>query len=288
MDLIPVCLALASGALFGLSVHINRLGLAGINGQTGALVSVTTTAVLFWLGAVAVVEAGWWLSRGTLIFAACGLLVPAFGQRLQIAAVERVGPALSAAIGSFVPLFAIFPAVLFLGETLTVQMSVGVTLLILGLVLGAVGPKRATRGWPLVALLLPIGAAVARGVVQPLAKYGMADVPSPYFSMMIMATVSTLVLWVMRRFAGPIRMSTAQRGAAGWFVLAGLLNGLGLLALLAAIARGDITAVAPLASTSPLWAVLIGATVLRSEHLGLRHLLVAVLVVAGAALIVAH
>ena len=46
----------------------------------------------------------------------------------------RVGPALTSALGSFSPLFAVLPAVAFLGEALTAPRLIAAALIIAGLV----------------------------------------------------------------------------------------------------------------------------------------------------------
>ena len=70
------------------------------------------------------------------------------------------------------------------------------------------------------------------------------------------------------------------------FAVAGLLYGSAYAFLLTAFDRGRVTVVAPLYATESLWAVVIGALVLRrSEDVSLRLFAAALLVVAGGALI---
>jgi drug/metabolite transporter (DMT)-like permease len=70
------------------------------------------------------------------------------------------------------------------------------------------------------------------------------------------------------------------------FVPAGVCLGVAYAALIEAFDRGNVTVVAPLNATQSLWAVLIAALVLgRSEAIGRRLVLAAILVVAGGVLI---
>ena len=52
----------------------------------------------------------------------------------------------------------------------------------------------AAMRWPLWALLLPLGAAALRGGIQPIAKVGFVEVPSPMFAALIMSATSVVVL----------------------------------------------------------------------------------------------
>jgi len=70
------------------------------------------------------------------------------------------------------------------------------------------------------------------------------------------------------------------------FVIAGLCHGGATALLYEALARGRITVVEPLTSTSALWGVTLAAVVLgRHEAIGLRLLAAAICVVLGGALI---
>lgn len=286
MNLAAILLGLGAGALFGFNVHIQRIGLDGTDGLTGAVVSVGSMASLFWLLSPFAVDYAWLLSWGTLIFAAAGLLFPAMGQFLQITSVARVGPAMTAAIGSFAPVFAVVPAIVFLGESFGLQGAIAVALMMTGLALSAIGPRGLPRGWPIWALLLPLGAAAARGLTQPALKYGMIDVPSPFMAAMITATVSTGVLLTLRALRRNVTPLPRVPRAFATFALSGVINGIGILSLAAAIRAGGVTLTAPLAATAPLWSLLFGGILFRRETIGLRHLGVAALVVLGVALLV--
>jgi DME family drug/metabolite transporter len=285
LDLLPPAFALAAAILFGFSVHLQKLALRDMDAATGTLISVASTAALFWLAAPFLIEWSWWGTRAAAVFALCGLLFPAISQRLQIDAVVHVGPAIAAAMGSFAPLFAVLPAVAFLGESFGLRDWAGLALLIGGLTLTAVLPGRINRGWPLVALLIPLGASFARGIVQPISKVGFAELPSPFFATLVMLTVSLPVCALMRAAARGPRPPATARGRT-WFAVNGIVVGLGILLLQAAISGGEVTTAAPLVSTTPLWALVLGLLVFRHESLRPWHGVVALLVAAGAALIV--
>lgn len=284
--LIAALFALGAGASFGLTSHWQRRALDHMDAMTGAVVSIATMAAVLWLAAPAMLDWSWWGTRAALLFAACGLLFPALSQQFQILSVMRVGPALTSAFGSFAPLFAIVPAMILLGETLNLQGAAGLGLLIFGLLIASVRPRALRGGWPLLALLLPLGASFARGIVQPVTKIGMFDVPSPFFATLVMTSVSTIVITLFWTTSGRARKAAWSRPGLFWFVLNGAASGAGIMLLQAAISLDDVTVAASLASTTPLWTLAFGALIFRNETLGLRHAAIACMVFVGVVLIV--
>lgn len=284
MDLVPPLLALAAAAIFGTVVHLQQIGLDDTDGLTGSLISVGTVAVGFWLFSPLYMEWDEWMTGAALLFAVCGLVFPALAQRLQVAAIHRVGPSLSASVGAFAPVFAVVPAVMILGEPFGLVPAAGLALMI-GALVASTG-VRVSGGWHVAALLLPLGAAAARGFTQPIARAGLIEVPDPAFATLVMATVSTIVLAAMT-LASPRRRSLLRyRPGMVWFAASGVANGVGILALNAAIGYGGVVIAAPLATTTPLWALLYGAVIFRREKLHVHHGIVAVLVAIGAVLVV--
>lgn len=285
MDLLAVSTALGAAILFGLSNHIQRIGLATTDDLTGTLVSVATMAGLFWLLAPFAIDPAAWGTSALYIFIACGLLFPAMGQRLQIASVQHVGPALTSAIGSFTPFFATLLAVSFLGEEINAQAVAGIALLISGLVAASF----ARGGWRVnstIVLLIPLGAALVRGITQPLAKLGYIEGASPFFGTLVMVSVSTAVVGTLFLAQGrSVRALVPTRGNL-WFVLNGAVTVAGILGLQAALSLGAVNVTSSLIATTPLWALALGALVFRNERLGWMHAAVAGLVCIGSILIV--
>lgn len=286
-SLLPASLALTAAALWGLCNHIQRKALDDTDALTGAFLSVGIVALVGWVFAPFYVDWGWWSRPGTLVFMAMGVFFPALGQRFQIASVQAVGPALTASIASFTPVIAVSIGMVFLGEVPDQWIFVGLAMMVAGLILSTYSPRGMKRGWPVWALVLPLGAACVRGISQPGVKHGLQDVPSPLFALLVTASMSTLVLGAMlwrHHAAGRTRAGTGVR----WFLVNGLVNGAGILALNMALSRGTLALVSPLAATVPLWALVLGAFVFRRETLTWKHLWVALLIVLGGALILSR
>lgn len=282
----PPLLALFAGMAFAFAVHMQSKGLDYMGDRKGAFISLLAMALVFWI--ISPAFADWSLlgTQAALVFAVCGLFFPAFSQRLAVIAVDRLGPAVAGSVGSFAPLFAAIPAILFLGETLTWNIALGMSLMVAGVLVSARSSKSAPRAWPVWLLLLPIGASFLRGIVQPITKAWMDSIQAAFMSTLIMSSVSALVAGAILLTARKPKADLDTRAGTFWFAANGIVTGLGIMALQAAISMGDVVVVAPLTSAVPLWTLLLGWLVFKREVLGLRQFIMATLIVFGTILIV--
>lgn len=283
--LLPIGVAIAASFIFALNFYIQRHGLKSNDPLIAAFLSVSTMAVMFWLFAPFFVSIGWFSHPSMIYFLLVGLTFPAIAQFLQIVSVGKVGPALTSALGSLLPLFAAVPAVMFLGESFGLTLFIGFSLMMAGIALSAMDGVSIKRSFPLWALLLPIAASAARGLVQPLTKIGLNDIPSPFFATLIAGSVSTVVLFVIVVATGRLSLLGKFSRKSLWFVLVGIINGTGILMVNFAIFLGEITRIAPFIATVPLWVLLLGWSVFRVEKLRFKHLIVVILVLAGGTLV---
>lgn len=95
-----------------------------------------------------------------------------------------------------------------------------------------------------------------------------------------------VVVTVARLSSGQLVGAAPWRGRL-WFAGVGLCNGLAVLLLYAALARGPVALVSPLVATYPLVTVAGSALILGRSDGGARLALVVVLTVAGVALLLA-
>lgn len=286
MLLLTIFLALAAALVFGLNMHIQDKGLDDTDELTGSFLSVVTMAVVFWMLSPAFIELSWFWKGAFWLFALSGVVVPALGQRLQIASVALVGPSVASAVNGFLPLFSVLPAVLFLGERFGLQATIGLSIMIGGVLFTTLFKGKIRRSWPIWVLIIPLTAAFVRGISPVINKSGYAEVNSPFFATLVMSTVSTLILGsilAMRR--KPAKKAGSRTGYA-WFAASGLLNGIGILCINLAISFGDISIVAPLLMSSPIWALLFSVFVFKREVIGWNHVLLAAAIVGGSVLII--
>jgi drug/metabolite transporter (DMT)-like permease len=182
-------------------------------------------------------------------------------------------------------LFSAIFAIIWLHERPSLTLSCGIVVIMSGVALIAVrrveGDLGAYSRW----LWIPIAGAAIRAAAQTIIKHALTLWPSPYTASLFSYTVSSALL-LSTRPAGAAVGAHDTRRALGWFTLAGLCNGGAVLATYAALNSGPVSLVAPLTTTSPLFAALGSAVLLRDERFDRRLLAGILLTVLGAVLIV--
>ncbi|HSU77878.1 MAG TPA: EamA family transporter [Burkholderiales bacterium] len=272
-------LAGVSAVCFGSALVTAKFGLRSVDARAGAAISIPTATVLLVLAAPFALDVSGFTLAAALIFAAVGIFFPAVVTLLTFAANDRLGPSVTGTVSSTAPLFALAAAFAFLGERIPARALVGTVAVVAGVAL------LSWRGGALMrrALWLPLAGAALRGIVQVAAKAGLALWPSPFAASLIGYSVSTVTVTL----AAHGRQGSRERSALLWFMATGLLNGLAVLLMYAALSAAPVSLVAPLVAGYPLVTLLLGAAVLREEALGVRSVAGALLIVGGIAYLVA-
>ena len=162
---LPALLALLAASLFAVSVQFTNLGLKHAEPMAGATIHITTTAVIYWLMAPIYLDPAWFLTSATLIFAFVGIFRPFISSNLSINGVRFLGPTLSSALASTSPLWGAFFGIVFLSEIATWPIALGIGAIAGGLLSQTLRRHdKLVSGWPLWALLLPLGAAFFRSL----------------------------------------------------------------------------------------------------------------------------
>lgn len=289
LDIVPLMLALTAGFLFALGSQIQNLGFSDVDSRTGATISITASALFFWVMAPFFMVWDYWLNSAILIFVLIGLFRPALSASMAVAGMRYLGPTLASTLSSTSPLFGAAMGVLWLNESFTLPTAIG-TVGIVGAVI-LLSRKNKSGGiatdWPTWALLLPIGAACLRSLGHVLSKIGMEDIPDPYFAGMVGFTVSAILLNGVRRIRKtalpPIPWHTK---GPRWFALAGMCFGTAIIALNAALLRGDVVMVVPIVAASPIFTMVLGAVLFKKEVLN-RRVVIAVLIVVPSVIVIA-
>jgi drug/metabolite transporter (DMT)-like permease len=286
MDTHVTALALGAAALFGLALVLTQLGLRQVSALRGAGMSVPTTAALFLLLAPVALDTSTFQAGSLVLFAMAGCLFPATVTLLTFEANRRIGPHLTGALGNLTPLFAVLIAFLLLGEVPRTGELAGIAVILSGVLL-LIGTRPGAMsggafGW---ALALPIAGAVIRGLVQPVVKLGLETWSSPFAAALIGYIVSATVILS----TGLIREGPAFLAYEGrtWrlFAAIGICNGLAVLSMYAALARGPVTVVAPLVACYPLATLAFSRLLLGSRDITLRLAVGAAVTVVGVALL---
>ena len=278
-----IVFALASAFLFALTNHFQSLGLEGSDARTGSLINIATGAAFYWLLAPFFLESWYWFSWGMVLFALVGIIRPSLSSFLAIQSIHVMGPTLTSALTASAPIFGALFAVFLLGETLDLKTAIGIGAVMAGAVVASYRPQGIVRDWPLWAITLPVGAALVRASGHAVTKLGLEDVPSPSFAVLVSNTVSLVIASAAFRIEG--RPITGTRRSMGWFVASGLAAAVSLHFLNSALQIGELVAVVPIVSATPVFTMLLGLFVFRREKFSWRIAATIALVVPGVMLV---
>jgi drug/metabolite transporter (DMT)-like permease len=182
------------------------------------------------------------------------------------------------------PLFSALIAIVAFGEPLRWPLAAGTLLVVAGGVLLAWEGERPAN-YRAYGAVLAVAVAVAFGLRDNVGRAVGEDVtaePLAQSAAIMLGAAVVLLANLLRRPAALSRLRVSFRP----FVSSGLLAALAQVTLFEALARGHVTVVAPLAGTGVLWTVVFAAAFLgRSELIGRRVVLVALLIVAGGTLV---
>ena len=284
MDL-STALALLASAFLGTAVVIANVGLRYLDPARGALVSIPSTTLLFWLLALFLFHGEGWNATAFAVFAVVGLIFPALVTFLNFESNRLTGPTVAGTISSTTPLFAVLGAILFLGEPLSPAAMAGTAAIVLGVIALTARSADRPRSWAAWVILLPLAGAAIRGGAQAAVKGGLAMWPDPFVAALVGYTVSCATIFAGNRAFVPRASAPLDRRGILWFVAVGICNGLGVLAMYAALNRGQVSVVSPLVATYPLFTLALSALFLREEKFGARVLLGVALTVAGVAVL---
>jgi drug/metabolite transporter (DMT)-like permease len=280
-----IALALLASAFLGTAVVIANVGLRYLDPARGALVSIPSTTLLFGVLALFLFRSEGWNATAFAIFAVVGLIFPALVTYLNFASNRLTGPTVAGTISSTTPLFAVLGAILFLGESLSPAAMAGTAAIVLGVVaLSARGTDR-PRDWAAWVIVLPLAGAAIRGGAQAAVKGGLALWPDPFIAALVGYCVSSVTIFAANRAWIPRTSAPLARRGIYWFMAVGICNGLGVLAMYAALNGGRVSVVSPLVATYPLFTLALSALFLREERFGPRVLLGVALTVAGVVVI---
>lgn len=277
-------IALMAAFLFALSAHVQNMAPKSASTQFGTLVLIATQAALYCAAGILIIKQEYWFTTASLMFAAAGLLRPTLSITLWVEGIKRLGPTLNAALTSIGPFFAALFGILLLGEQLTPMIAAGIVLVVCGALLPALRTSGIAYGFPLWALLLPLGAAALRNVAHAMTKLGFAEVPSPLFAAMVGTCVSLVI--VGTRFVATRQTIEGRLSDYRYYVGSGVVTSLAVYLLNQALELGQVITVAPIVASSPVFAALLGYFVFGRETLTWRTIFTISLVVPGVMLIV--
>src|SRR6266513_3894469 len=194
-----IALALLSSAFLGTAVVLANVALRYLHPARGALVSIPSTTLMFWLLAPFLLRGDGWNASAFVIFAAVGVVFPAVVTLLNFASNRLTGPTIAGTVSSTTPLFAVLGAMLFLGEPLSPSARAGTAAIGLGVIALTARSAGRPRDWAAWVILLPLAGAAIRGGAQAAVKGGLAMWPDPFVAALVGYTVSCAMIFAGNR-----------------------------------------------------------------------------------------
>jgi len=280
-----VLLACASAALFGAMSVAVRIALLELGDAELGSFAMSSLALVLAAAVGLAVSHGAGL-RDAWPFLVAGAIAPGISQIFFVRAVRDAGAARTSVLMGTAPLVAVAIALTILGEPVSAGLIAGGLLIVSGGIALAnerVRPEDFRRLGVLFAVAATVLFAVRDNVVRAISK-GSDVPPLVAVPVSLLAAVVTVALYLAVTRRG--EWAHGYGAAIRTFAPAGLIFGLSYVLLFEAYYHGRVSVVAPLVATESLWGVAFAALLLRrSELVGRRLVIGAVLIVAGGVLI---
>lgn len=209
-----------------------------------------------------------------------GLFGTGIGRRWLYIAIDRIGASPATAIKNSAPVVTTFLAALVYGEPVTLERWLAVAGIVLGVVFVTWKPGQGVRRWLDIGTAAALGAMLSYGVRPLFLKFGLeaADLP---LTAAFVGAIAALVYALLFGDRSGLR-NARHEPAFGLFMLSGVLQAIGFLALTLGLSGGEVSVVYPVTASAPLFTLLFTWLFLRGrERLTWRIVLGAVLIVAG-------
>ena len=279
--------ALACGLFTAINLILLKRGLAHGNPITAIVISLAINVLSFWSFVFAVLPLEQILRPELLIFVLVGLVQPGGTRYLAYLSVEKVGVAVTAPLRATTPLFSSLVAIAVLGEQLTPAVGAGTALVVCGITLLSMREEK-TGAWMNIFVTLPLLSAFVAGSTQVVRKIGLAQITLPILGAAVTTGTSFVAVAVSLSVTRNWSAVTFDRQSLGYFLLAGCAVTLGVASVYMSLYLSDVVIVAPLASLSPLYSLVLSAVFLREvEVITMRKVVAAGLIVLGVVLITA-
>lgn len=273
--------AIISAAAWAVDSILVRKGAAFSNPSTAALVSfAVNTAILgpyifFQYPLEKILQPANWF------FVASGIIQPAFVRVLFYVGIVRLGVSRAGPIRGTSPFFSVAIAFFLFQDRPGLIVYLGGILTVAGTWLVSYKRVGETK-WRPRDLLFPLGAAMLASVSQNIRKMGLNSTSEPIIAATVSTATSLFCLFGSVLFSGNLRSIQVNRPCLPYYGGAAVFALIGQLCTFIALNGGQISVVAPLINTTPLFVIGLTALFLRGEEKINRFVVIGVvLLVAG-------
>jgi uncharacterized membrane protein len=253
-------LAILASCLIGVATILMKKAVERTNPTTAMLMVTLVGTIVFLIISWLMVPGDYLKSRALIYFAAAGIFSPALVRWLFFISLDRIGASVSASILAMGPAFTALFAIVMLGETLTLQIGLGIMTIIGGIVIFErqlnQQPKPTSHNRK--NLLFPLLAAIFFGFAVVLRKKGLNVLDSPVLGVTAGFTTSLIFYSIMCLLSGKLRAAIAIRKKdLPYFIVTGIFLTTAWLTLFYALSYGAAIVVTPLANLHPLMVLIL-------------------------------
>lgn len=276
--------ALLPALFFSLSGIYTRLGIDESTPHTGSLIVnlvyfTASVAALVFVDFSAISFNWYWLA-----FIGAGVASPALSLFFMYRSIQQIGVASNSSLVNSNAIFAALWAFLLLGERPPAFVWFGIALVVAGVYIISGGVQMRGKGKY---LLLSILSAVCFGLAHTLRKMGFGGMDSILFGGFLQGVSAAVVTPLLLPMANRGKPYVFSRKGVHKFLIAGLFMVCAQYALLLALRWGEVSRVAPLVSTGPLFTLVLVWLILgKKEPITKRIIGGAVLIVTGVILVI--
>jgi drug/metabolite transporter (DMT)-like permease len=276
-------LALSSAFFVGLNQVLIRKGLDSATRTQAIFVSLVVSSSLLWIIAVSTADIRFIAVPAIVFFVLTGLFGPGIARMLTITSLKRIGVSRTIPISGIAPFFASIAAVFFLGETYSLYLFIGLVLIVFGIYILS-RKKRSQRGrFDKKDLLIPLAASFFGGLSMVATKKGLLELNEPIVGAALALTTALIVISAYVVATKKVRNLKPTKKMI-FPVIAGFSMATAFTLNFSALRIGDVSMVAPVFSTFPLFGVFLSHFILKEQITG-RVWIGAVIIIAGVAVI---
>jgi drug/metabolite transporter, DME family len=277
--------AIISAAAWAVDSILVRKGTAYSNPSTAALISFFVNAAVLVPFIFYHYPAEKIFQPANLLFVLSGIIQPAMVRVMFYVGIVRLGVSRAGPIRGTAPFFTVALAFFVLGERPELIVYLGGILTVAGTWM--VSYKRAGEAkWRVLDLMFPLGAAMLASVSQNIRKIGLNSTNEPIIAATISTATSLVCLLGSLVFSGKKSSIQLTRSCLPYYGGAALFALVGQVCTFIALNGGQISVVAPLVNTTPLFVIGLTALFLRGEEQVNRNVVIGVvLLVSGIAAI---
>jgi uncharacterized membrane protein len=279
----PQLFALVSAICSAIATLLIQRGLRRSNFYAGFWINVAVGSLGLWLAVLLFVRSESYDWRAVPYFVFSGVVGTAAGRLFRVVAIERVGAPVAASILNLTPLIATGFAIVLLGERVTGTIVAGTLVIVAGTVLLSFSGRYI--GFQPKHLIYPFLGASCFGVVQVARKLGLSHA-GPVFDAALNTTAAMIAATAFVVATGHWRAIACDRVSLLYFTGGGVAENTSVLLAIVALGFGDVSVVAPLAGTAPLFVLLLTCLFPSArQHVSWRVVVGVGLIVLGISLI---